>query len=88
MEKYIEELEAERIEELEAERIEELEAYLQVTGLSDYNITEKKRKYLIHTYRHIKILKQHKTEQKTYNSKELFGNATRGKRLKVRSNHR
>ena len=42
MEKYIEELEAERIEELEAERIEELEAYLQVTGLSDYNITEKK----------------------------------------------
>ena len=32
MEKYI--------EELEAERIEELEAYLQVIGLSDYKITK------------------------------------------------
>lgn len=38
MEKYI--------EELEAERIEELEAYLQVTGLSDYKITKKEQESL------------------------------------------
>ncbi|MDS0178519.1 restriction endonuclease subunit S [Staphylococcus capitis] len=83
MEKYIEELEAERIEELEAERIEELEAYLQVTGLSDYNITEKEKEVL-DTY--VSAYKNSKAAQnrtiKTYNSKELFGNATRGKRLK------
>jgi len=35
MEKYI--------EEMETERIEEMEAYLQVTGLSDYKITKKEQ---------------------------------------------
>ncbi|ELD0487563.1 N-6 DNA methylase, partial [Escherichia coli] len=38
MERYIAELEVERIEELEAEHIEELEAYLRVTGLHDYKL--------------------------------------------------
>ena len=40
MERYIEELEAERIEELEAERIEELEAYLKATGLKNYELSQ------------------------------------------------
>nr|WP_156009309.1 restriction endonuclease subunit S [Treponema phagedenis] len=46
MEKFIEELEAERIEELEAERIEELEAYLIATGLKDYKLTMEDQKIL------------------------------------------
>jgi hypothetical protein len=39
IEKFIAELEAERIAELEAERIAELEAYLVATGLKDYILT-------------------------------------------------
>ena len=46
MESYIKALEAERIETLEAERIETLEAYLTVTGLKDYHLTEKDEKIL------------------------------------------
>ena len=46
MENFIAELEAERIAELEAERIAELEAYLRVTGLSDYILTEEERAVL------------------------------------------
>ena len=46
MEQFIAELEAERIAELEAERIAELEAYLRVTGLSDYILTEEERAVL------------------------------------------
>lgn len=40
MEKFISELEAERIAELEAERITELETYLLAAGLTDYELTE------------------------------------------------
>ncbi len=36
----------ERIEELERERIEELDAYLRVTGLNDYVLTEEDKKVL------------------------------------------
>ncbi|EPO0417665.1 restriction endonuclease subunit S [Campylobacter upsaliensis] len=43
MESYIKELEAERIQELEAERIQELEAYLKVTGLNDYTLSQKEK---------------------------------------------
>ena len=46
MENFIAELEAERIAELEAERIAELEAYLRITGLSDYILTEEERAVL------------------------------------------
>ena len=46
MENFIAELEAESIAELEAERIAELEAYLRVTGLSDYILTEEERAVL------------------------------------------
>ncbi|ECQ8105018.1 N-6 DNA methylase [Campylobacter upsaliensis] len=46
MESYIKELEAERIQELEAERIQELEAYLKVTGLNDYTLSQKEQEAL------------------------------------------
>ena len=40
------ELEAQHIAELEAQRITELEAYLTVTGLKDYTLTEEEEKVL------------------------------------------
>ena len=46
MENFIVELEERRIQEMEAERIAELEAYLRVTGLSDYILTEEERAVL------------------------------------------
>ena len=46
MEKFIAELEAERIAELEAERIAELEAYLVATNLKDYTLSKEEKKVL------------------------------------------
>ncbi|MGX3098576.1 restriction endonuclease subunit S [Helicobacter sp. 23-1046] len=46
MESYIKELEAERINEMEVERIQELEAYLEVTGLNDYELNAQEREAL------------------------------------------
>ena len=46
MEKFIEELERERIEELERERIEELDAYLRATGLKNYELTDTEKSAL------------------------------------------
>ena len=46
MESYIKELEAERINEMEAEQIRELEAYLEVTGLKDYELDAQEREAL------------------------------------------
>ena len=46
MENFIAELEERRIQEMEVERIVELEAYLRVTGLSDYILTEEERAVL------------------------------------------
>ncbi|EAL4139150.1 hypothetical protein DMN64_07110, partial [Campylobacter upsaliensis] len=46
MESYIKELEAERLQELEAERLQELEAYLKVTGLNDYTLSQKEQEAL------------------------------------------
>ena len=46
MEKYISELEKERIRELKKERISELENYLKVSGLNDYNLTPMEEKAL------------------------------------------
>lgn len=61
------------IAELEAERTAELEAYLQVTGLSDYVLTDEEEK----------ALEDYKTlEWERFNLKSLFGASTRGKRLK------
>jgi hypothetical protein len=46
MRDYITELEHEHITELEQERITELDAYLQATGLNDYELTEDDKKIL------------------------------------------
>ena len=73
MEQFINELEEERISELEEERISELEAYLQVTSLKDYILTDEERKALDeYTSLHWKL----------FNIEKLFGKSTRGRRLK------
>ena len=46
MNERIKELENERIKELENERIKELDAYLKVTGLDDYELSEEDKKLL------------------------------------------
>ena len=46
MEKFVAELEAQRVAELEAQRVAELEAYLTVTGLKDYELTAAEQKAL------------------------------------------
>ena len=46
MEKFIAELEAQRVAELEAQRVAELEAYLISTGLKDYTLTDDEEKVL------------------------------------------
>lgn len=61
------------IAELEAQRIAELEAYLTVTGLKDYTLTEEEEETLNSL---------DKVQWKEYNLNDLYGNATRGKRLK------
>ena len=73
MESFISELEEERISELEEERISELEAYLQITELDDYELTEDEKKAL-NIFDNI--------EWKEFNVEKLFGKSTRGKRLK------
>lgn len=61
------------VAELEARRIAELEAYLSVTGLKDYTLTDEE----------IKILNTFNSfEWRPYNLEKLFGKSTRGKRLK------
>lgn len=61
------------IAELEAQRIAELEAYLLVTNLKDYTLTEEEKQ----------ALKEFENiEWKSYNLEKLFGKSTRGKRLK------
>lgn len=61
------------IAELEAQRIAELEAYLKVTGLKDYTLTEDEQR----------VVDQFSSfEWKQFNLKKLFGKSTRGKRLK------
>ena len=73
MESFIAELEAERLAELEAERLAELSAYLTVSGLDNYELSEEENRVL-HSFF---SLEWHK-----YNVKDLFGESTRGKRLK------
>ncbi len=61
------------VAELEAQRVAELEAYLQASGLDDYELTLDE----------INLLNWFdKVEWGKFNLKDLFGNATRGKRLK------
>lgn len=61
------------ISELEHERINKLNAYLEVSGLKDYELTEEEEQ----------ILKEsEKWKWEEYNLENLFGKSTRGKRLK------
>lgn len=61
------------IAELEAQRIAELEAYLSVTGLVDYILTEEEQSALS-SYEML--------NWEQFNLEKLFGKSTRGKRLK------
>jgi len=61
------------IAELEAERIAELEAYLLATGLKDYTLTKEEEKAL-KDFENIRW--------NIFNLESLFGNSTRGRRLK------
>ena len=73
MESFIAELEAERVAELEAERVAELSAYLTVSGLDNYELSNDEEDAL----KNFQSLKWD-----TYNLAKLFGKSTRGKRLK------
>nr|WP_317334080.1 restriction endonuclease subunit S [uncultured Romboutsia sp.] len=73
MESFVAELEAQHVAELEAQHVAELEAYLLATGLEDYELTDKE-KQAIDEFNNI--------VWNSYNLKELFGESTRGKRLK------
>ena len=73
METFIAELEAQRIAELEAQRIAELEAYLTVTGLKDYTLTEEEEKVLNSL---------DKVQWKEYRFADIFNNIQQGRRLK------
>ena len=63
------------IAELEAERLAELEAYLTTTGLKDYTLTNEEKQVL-------EEFESEKVTRKTFNLEKLFGKSTRGKRLK------
>ena len=61
MRERITELERERITELERERITELDAYLQATGLNDYELTEDDKKILS-----LSLQKEHLTKKELW----------------------
>ena len=61
------------VAELEALRVAELEAYLSITGLKDYNLTNDEK---------TAISKFKDVAWKSFNLENLYGKATRGKRLK------
>lgn len=61
------------IAELEAERIDKLSAYLKVSGLDNYELSDEE-KNAVNNYQSLKW--------DTYNLERLFGKSTRGKRLK------
>ena len=73
IESFIAELEAERVAELEAERVAELSAYLKASGFDNYELSDEE----------CKALQEYQTVNwKSFNLEELFGKATRGRRLK------
>lgn len=63
------------IAELEAERIAELEAYLTASGLKDYTLTKEEKQVLAE-------FEDGKVAWGEFNLEQLFGKATRGRRLK------
>lgn len=73
METFIAELETQRVVELEAQRKTELEAYLAVTGLKDYTLTEEEEETLNSL---------DKVQWKEYRFADVFNNIQQGRRLK------
>lgn len=73
MESFIAELGAERVAELEIERVAELSAYLKVSGLDNYELSDEEEKA---------ISDYNAYNWQTFNLKTLYGKSTRGKRLK------
>lgn len=73
MESFIAELQARHIAELQARHIAELQAYLKVTGLNNYILTDEEQQVLIDFT---------SWKWKQFNLEKLFGKSTRGKRLK------
>lgn len=63
------------VAELEAQHVVELEAYLKATGLDNYELTEEEEIAL-------DLFNKNNINWCEYNLSDLFGNATRGKRLK------
>lgn len=75
MERFVAELKAQRVAELKAQRVAELKAYLTVTGLSDYTLTPEEQQA-------IQDFQEGNLQWRDYRLGDLFGEATRGKRLK------
>ena len=73
MESFIAELEAARVAEMEAERVAELSAYLKVSGLDNYELSEEEAQAIADHNSYV---------WKSFNLKVLYGRSTRGKRLK------
>ena len=73
MDSFIAELEAERVAEMEAERVAEQSAYLKVSGLNNYELSEDEAQAIADYNSYI---------WKSFNLKVLYGKSTRGKRLK------
>ena len=73
MKSLISELEEERISELEEERISELSAYLKVSRLENYELSDEEKQALE---------RLPNIKWREYNLEKLFGKATRGRRLK------
>ena len=73
MDTFIAELEAERIAELEAERIAELEAYLKVSGLDNYELSDEE----------LKALRDYDSiDFEEFEYQEVFDKIVQGRRLK------
>lgn len=63
------------VAELKAQRVAELKAYLTVTGLSDYTLTPEEQQAIQH-------FQEGNLQWRDFRLGDLFGEATRGKRLK------
>nr|PRJ24068.1 Restriction enzyme BgcI subunit beta [Haemophilus influenzae] len=76
MDNFITELQAERLQELQAERLQELQGYLQVTGLSNYTLTEEEQ-------RAIEGLKS-TVEQEMFTMQDIFRITTSAKKFNAK----
>ncbi|MDP8044152.1 restriction endonuclease subunit S [Pasteurella atlantica] len=75
MEKFIAELEASHLAELEASHLAELEAYLSVTNLKDYHLTEEEKDVL-------RSFEQNEIKWGEFKYRDIFNNIKQGRRLK------